>query len=374
MIIMKIFPLSCWIVVLSAFATAAAQTRHVDLRQWGYAPPLRTYANSVFREGPGDPQLLSFFTNGDLIVGFVTRENSGLTTREHSLMNLHAITFSEEGVFRSKREFSTTDWYGNELFTANKDELLVRMGTDLVLYSQDNKQLAKRELQNRNPLVFSLPNHNAFVTESTRGDLAHFQRVLELLDSQSLETINTCFCTKCWLLSASNHNMLIDNTDDYHPVFRTAVIQFCGPLQFKYEWRIDTKEHANWATLTDDSHFLLAGGMAPIEFFDRGTRQWKDSFNQKHDEVDRKVAIDEKGDRFAVLVQTYVGNSDFWDLNGRLKSERIVVYNSASGKRLAEIPVEHLPSIIFNFKLSPDGKLLAILSDGDLQLNSIKTQ
>ncbi len=373
---MKLFFLSWCILLLPLFTPACGQTRHIDLKQWGYAPPLRTYKNSAFREGPGDPQLLSFFTNGDLIVGFVTRESSGLTTREHSLMALHAITFSEKGVFRSKREFPTTDWYDNELFAANRDELLVRMGTELSLYSLDNKQLAKREINGRDPLFFTVQNRSAFVIESSQGhDLADFQRVFEFLDLHSLEMINTCYCSKCWVTSVSNRNMLVDHSDQYLPVDRISVMRFCGPVQFKYEWQRGTKKHSDDTTLIDDDHFVQAGvGSSSIEFFNHTTRQWEDSFNRKHDEIGRQIAIDEKGDRFSILVQTYVGNSDFLDMNGRLKSERIVVYNSTSGKRLAEIPVEHLPSIIFNFQLSPDGKLLAILSDGDLQLNSINTQ
>jgi hypothetical protein len=153
-----------------------------------------------------------------------------------------------------------------------------------------------------------------------------------------------------------------------------AVSRFCGPLQFGYEWRNDKGAHADNATLIDDNHFVLAGtGSSSIEFFDRGVRQWSDSFNRKHDQIQlqSRIAIDDNGDRFAVLVQTYVGGSNFFDINGNLKTERIVVYSSASGKRLAEVPIEKLKSNVFNFQLSPDGKLLAILSDGELELDPI---
>ncbi|MGH9615912.1 MAG: hypothetical protein ACRD28_04150 [Acidobacteriaceae bacterium] len=373
---MKVPALFYWLLILPPFGAATAQVRHIDLRRWGYAPPSRPSNVGGPGEYGGNPHVLSFFSNGDLIVGFVTRVSDYLTTREHSLLTLNALTFTRDGVFRSKQKFQTTDWYDNDLFAGSGSDLLVRTGTDLNLYSPDGKLVVNRKLQDRDAKIQIVPNRRDFAVESSQ--LHPFQFVFTLLESHTLNLINRCYCTKCWFLSISDHNVLIQPLGYLYPAAsRILVAQFCGPLQFRYEWRNEKGEDANQASLIDDNHFVLAGaGSASIEFFNRGVLQWKDYFNRKHDQIDPQVTVDSKGDRFAVLVRTYVGGSKFFDIDGTLKSANIVVYSSASGKRLAEIPVD--PPVdyvssphIFNFRLSPDGKTLAILLDGDLGIYPI---
>ncbi len=74
-----------------------------------------------------------------------------------------------------------------------------------------------------------------------------------------------------------------------------------------------------------------------------------------------------------MLVTQYAGGSGFLDLDAHLKSIRIVVYNSQDGKHIAEVSVHELPKFVFDFAVSPDGKLLTILSDGRLQIMPIGT-
>jgi hypothetical protein len=371
---MKLRISTCWLSMALSFAAASAQARHIDLGQWEYSPPQK----SPYIGGPGEygsnPHLLSFFSNGDLVIGFVTQKSERLATREHSSMTLHALTFSDGGEFRSERKFQATDWYDNDLFAGEGSDLLVRIGTDLNLYAPDGKILANRELQDRDAQVKALPNRQAFVVESVR--VHPHQYIFTVLDSHTLDLMSTCYRSSRWMFqSISTHNMLV-----YSMVYDTVspnqieVGRFCDPLQFKYEWRNEKGAHSYDATLVDDNHFVLAGvGSSSIEFFDRGVREWKDSFNRKHDQIVPQIAVDNNGDTFAVLVKTSVGGSNFFDINGHLKGERIIVYNSASGKRLAEVPIEKLSPDVFNFQLSPNGKLLAILSDGDLELYPIDT-
>ena len=78
-----------------------------------------------------------------------------------------------------------------------------------------------------------------------------------------------------------------------------------------------------------------------------------------------------RGDRFAILVQTYQGGNRLLDISSRLKSQRVVVYDANDGKRLVEVPVPKLAKFFLDFALSPDGKLLAIKCDGELQVVTV---
>ncbi len=317
--------------------------------------------------------MLSFFTNGNLAVGFVMRYDKGPDKGKNSPIALHVITLNKNGEFLSKNELPTTDWSSNQIIAGSGDTLLVRTNTNLGLYSSKNKLLAKRELQDRFASVQALPNHTAFVIESTQRD--PHQYIAEAIDPHTLETTNTCRCTTCFFRDVSDQNILLDfhqRLPDIPPSDWIGIAKFCGPLQFEYKWRFDT-ETSYQAALIDDNHFVLAGGGSSIEYFDRRVRQWTDSFKKEHSNVHEQIAVDEEGDRFAVLVQKWVGGSDFLDINAHVKRERIIVYDSATGNRVAQVPVEHLPSDVLDFQLSPDGKLLAILSDGDLELYPIDT-
>jgi len=76
------------------------------------------------------------------------------------------------------------------------------------------------------------------------------------------------------------------------------------------------------------------------------------------------VTADERGDRFAFVVDTWHGGSRFFDISGKLVASRILVYTD-NGQELASVPVNATTSYReFNFSLSPDGLRLAILDKG----------
>ncbi len=352
----------------AALAPAAAQISHMDLKQWGYSAPARPSWGSV-REGPASPRLLSFSSSGDLVVGFVTREGTALASRANPGLMLHALTLSGTSNLVAKQDFATPDWYENGLFVLAEGNLLVRVGDILRLYSPAGHVVAETQIRSRGAQILSLPNRQAFVV-----NYDVWPPTIEVLDSRTFESLNKCSCSACnWFESVSNRNVLINLPKHglVAPLNRIEISRICGPLQYAYEWRSDKEPHPLYATLLNDEHFVMAGGYPSLEVFDRGTKQWTDHFDRKHDAIDLHVAVDGIGDRFAVLVKKYVGGSQFLDINGHLVSSRVVVYRSTDGRRLAEVPVQHLPSYVFNFAISPDGKLLAILSDGDLTLASI---
>jgi hypothetical protein len=93
----------------------------------------------------------------------------------------------------------------------------------------------------------------------------------------------------------------------------------------------------------------------------------------KHDVVDgNRTSTDERGDRFAFVVQTWRGGSGFLDIGGKMVAFRAVVY-SETGQQLAVVSLNpHLANVSlnpyynrqFDFSLSPEGHRLAILDEG----------
>jgi hypothetical protein len=93
------------------------------------------------------------------------------------------------------------------------------------------------------------------------------------------------------------------------------------------------------------------------------------------------VKGDAVGDRFAMVVDTWRGSHPALDIGGHLVARRVVVYNSESGTQLARInvypPIPHFGVFLgiipgFTYDLSPDGHMLAVLSEGVLTLAKVE--
>jgi hypothetical protein len=91
----------------------------------------------------------------------------------------------------------------------------------------------------------------------------------------------------------------------------------------------------------------------------------------KHDIVTEEVRIDESGERFAFIVDTWRGGSNFLDISGNKVARRVVVY-SATGKQLATVPLNTAEHGDFDFSLSPDGHRLAILGEDTVSIVNLE--
>jgi hypothetical protein len=236
----------------------------------------------------------------------------------------------------------------------------------LRLYSKDAELLAERQVGSEDVSVLPLPGRQAFV-------LAPYWKSheIDVLKAQDLSSSKTCaYPNFRSITSVSEHNVLLRlASPSSDPLLRRLdVYEICGSRQFAYEW----SGFPLTAALLDDTRIALTN--PNVVLMNKDIKKWTDSFKSKHESVEGPVSASENGDIFAVMVTRYVGGSDFLEVDAHLKSTRIVVYSSGNGKHLAEVPVEHLPKYVFDFAVSPDGKLLAILSDGELQRGPIRVQ
>lgn len=336
----------------------------VDLAEWGYQPP----PPMRLPEAGGSVRFLDFDSANEVVAGFVSHAANQLATRSDPALILHVLTFDPEGKFVSDRPFPTTNQYDNYIFGALNGNLLLRTDTVLKLISPEGNLVAQRGLPGAGypRTVLSI----LAAPDRTRFALRSFREPNLLLDAQDLSQVAECsYPAKHDLESISPRNAFtyLNNTNFYPR--QTEVRLFCGSLQFGYQ--LSQGEPLD-GTLLDDDRVALAGVGPTVEVIARGVRLWRDSFDKRHDQVWREVSVDTRGDRFAVLVETYQGGSRFLDISSRLKSQRVVVYDAKDGKRLVEVPIPKLPKFFFlDFALSPDGKLLAIKCDGELQVVAV---
>lgn len=91
----------------------------------------------------------------------------------------------------------------------------------------------------------------------------------------------------------------------------------------------------------------------------------------------RYVKGDASGDRFAVVIDTARGSNAALDIGGHLSARRVAVYSSETGTQVISLnvypPVPHYGVALgivpgFTYDLSPDGHVLAVLSEGVLTI------
>lgn len=330
-------------------------SRIIDLRQWGYpAPSKPTFTRGeIYRRS----HLVTIYRNGDVVAGFVMKEGNTLANRTKPELTLLTLTFDRKGSFLFETSFPTTMREGNGIFAVAFGNLLVRTPEAVTLWSHERGVISTRPTPDPQTRVDTSPDRETILLV-TPG------RSLEALSARDLTMFESCACQDQMIGSMSNHNIVIDSPSRYtEPHQRVRVDAICGPTQFEYGWSFPT----GTPILLDDRRLLIDGHSA-IELVESGTIRWRDSFGKG--EYALEVESDEKGDILAVAVPKYIGGSVLLDINGHLKVMKIVIYRAADGNRTAEFVVQHPPRFFpFNFlALSPGGSVLAILSDGFLQI------
>lgn len=362
-------PLCRWLVFVAALSVpAAAQATRVDLRQWGYKEPeaRERYQASL------SSQVISVAPSGDVVVAFVTRDRTGLATRELPALSLHVVRFSKLGEFLSQGSVPTPNWYDNSVYYGSNDGLLVRAGPKLYVFSLHMVRLALKDLPPTpnsvtiNWRIYPLPDRDEFLLYNFR----HTDTSISLLRWSDLKPIKECsFSPSDQLLSTFRNNLLsLRASLAAQPLRRTVdVAEICGPNRFSYSWN----GQATHATLIDDDSFLVGEEDSSINFVVNGKVQWNTAFNKKSDIVSGHTEVAADGSRLAIAVKTFRGGNRFLDISRKLKGINVLLYQAKNGQRVLKVPVWPTPTSTFDFALSSRGDVLAILSDGFVELVSL---
>jgi hypothetical protein len=359
---------SCGTILLLLTAVpATAQERLIDLRKWGYKPRENKAILQQFS------QFISVGAEGQVAVGFVTRERFGLATRALPPLSFHIIRFDRQGVVLDQHEFPTASWTENSIFFGPTGGLLVRTGEKVRLFSAKMELVTERALSptKDSPIISwkisRSPDASNFLFYNFRRE----QTSIELVDSLNLALMSSCpFNPYDRVTSVSDQSISFEapSPANDHLLRKTIVSKVCGPIQYEYTWHGEPLH----AVLVADKGLLLAGTSSQIKFVGPGGKQvlWEDSFEKHHDQVTDNVQTSADGEILVVVVKTFSG-SRLLDSSLHLKRERLVVYRTGDGKRLKEIEVHPEAPLVFGFSLSSDGKTLAVLADENVHLISI---
>jgi hypothetical protein len=316
-------------------------------------------------------QRVSIDHKGRVLVGFTARDNQGLGTRERPGLFFHLLRFTSEGKLDISLVSPTKDFFTNGFYLGANDQILVRANDTLQALSAGDEAgkegmawrvvsscpgdcYIKQSFSRRTMILITFPgtDHSTYTildtssspprVEQTCSRMAFYgQRITDKFaywaGEEGLEpfTRRFAFCDLDhpqelplgWggIFFALNDDTFLRLGADYkHPRSAVEVAGSDGRIRFRHELpEHDLPRHhgASWVT------------------------------------------ADERGDRFAFIVDTWRGGSRLFDTSGKLVASRILVYTDA-GQELASVPVNTtIADRTFGFSMSPDGQRLAILED-----------
>jgi hypothetical protein len=356
-----------------------------NLDDFGWQPPPRPQRGSEF---PGShSKVVAIDHNDRVFVGFTTRENYTLATREKPGLSFHIFRITAEGKTDLSPVLPTKDYFTNGLYLSQNDQIIARANEALQVMS-DAPEAHERSIESRPLMPCSM---NCWISQSpSHGTMI----VSESKDSLGRSSV--------WPTENSTY-ALVDTSSVVHILQTCTKMAFYGEKitdRFAYWFGTEGSEHfARRFPFCDVTHsqelplgrvgivfpfnddaFLSLGleskdtrGVIELVGVDGSVKFRREL--PKHDSPSYNAGAwatsDERGDRFAFIVETWHGGSRIFDISGKRVARRIVVYNEA-GQELASVEVSNAYHRDFDFSLSPDGHRLAILDENILTVVDLK--
>jgi hypothetical protein len=216
--------------------------------------------------------------------------------------------------------------------------------------------------------IFSRADRSAVLLYNFRRE----ETSLQLLDSVDLAPLKRCVYDPYQRVTSVSDQFFASLSPGpaSDPLLRKVTVsQVCGNELYQYNWHGDPTA----AFLVGDDGLLLAGSSTNIEFRrSQGTKVlWRDSFDKHHDQVANHIETSADGKILVVAVKTFGGGNGRLDISQHLKAERLAIYDSSSGERIRVISVTPIAPSIFGFSVAVDGRNLAYLADGVVEIVSI---
>jgi hypothetical protein len=377
-----------WFSTLLCFACAHAHAQfqgpkisNVDLRDYGWQPlPKQQHGQHGERPGTRSPSI-SIDHNGRVLVGFTTRENLSLATRERPGLSFRILRFTVPEKLDRSLVLPTNNYFTNGFYLGSKDHILARANDALqVLSEQDEEGETRKADANWQPLAscpinceisYSFSRRTLILRTSARP-FSFDNLTYTILDTSAfpVRVVHTCSQMAHYGEKITDKFAYWDGSEGRERFTRR--FPFCDvdhSEEFLWTWG------AGFFPLSDDAFLLLgsdkgSGGVVKLVGSD-GRIKFQHAMPKKNDVPQYYVGFwatsDERGDRFAFIVDTWHSGSRFFDISGKLVARRIVVYDE-SGRELASIPVSTAYHRDFDFCLSPDGHRLAILDESMLTI------
>ena len=357
----------------------------IKLGQYGWQrlpPPVRQEA------WPTLERLMKVDSKGRVVVGYTTREDTELATRGNPRLSFHILRFTPEGKLNLSVSLPTDNLPDNAVFLDAQDHILVVANETLQMLTGDDQTPIQQRTWK--PLTScSWPSQSCRIVQSTT------RRRLFVI---------TCVGPnpKC----AEPASTAYDTSLPEPQVVKTCVWRGGGTTdKFGYRWGWDrgyfTRRyplcdsdrpeelplHDQVGDVLSDDLFVAAGVKKKRWEIGTVTANGDTKFRlvlPKHDMPAlgiKYVKGDAAGNRFAILIDTLQGGSSALDIGGHLAARRVVVYDSDFGTQLTSLsvypPVPHYGVALgivpgFTFDLSPDGHVLAVLSEGVITIAKVE--
>jgi hypothetical protein len=326
------------------------------------------------KEQRGEPggtrrKLVSIDHQGRVLIGFTVRDKYSLAAREEPGLSFHILRFTSDGEVDLSLVLPTNSLFTNGFYLGPNDQIFARANDALQWMSEEGGTRKWHPLVPcpRNCNISQSPSRRT-LTVSTHSkefsdrDYDRGVRTNTMLDASS---------TPPHLVQDCPHSGVITDKFSYKSSDNISTDVRRWPLcDGVHDVELPLDMRGGFVTPLNDEALLLLGtpkeGRGVELVAPDGQVRFREEM-PKHDVVwswPYLASSDERGDRFAFIVQTWRGGSRALDIGGKMVARRLVVY-SETGQEIASIPVSTINySRDFDFSISPDGRRLAILDEG----------
>jgi hypothetical protein len=357
----------------------------IDLKDYGWQKP-----PPVVEPGWSRPPI-AIDHAGRVLAGFTTSGAPKLATRGHPSFTYRILRFSPDGKLDLTLGVPTNNWHDSGLYLDSRGDIVALAGDELqVLAAARTSDLPPSRWRllapcgpncrvaqspSRRTLAVATRLRSTMVTVDGHTSESWAMAVM-LLDSSTaagLRVRERCeqqdYQIQDWISDSSSFRTR--GGGEYDPALRKY-----APPRRLVSWPLcDYAERTEVPAAATGAVFPLNGDTVAIAGYDKIavlSTNGEPKFvlkMLKGDVAENILASSEDGSRFAIIISTWRGVVDWLDIGGHIAARRIAVYDSATGRLVADIPAS--PKTLPDIAMSPDGHILAILQGHELTIARI---
>jgi len=349
----------------------------IKLEQYGWQ---RLPSPARHEAWPTEANLFRVDSKGRVLIGYAARESRDLATRGNPILSFHILRFTPEGKLDLSVSLPTDNLPHNAVFLDAEDHIFV-VANEMLQMLMDNDQTPTQQRTWKALTPCSWSAQNCQIIQSPTRQKLFVMRCLgpnpncekpssTAYDTSSSEPQVAESCA--WRGGrATDRFGYVSGWDREYSTRRYPLCEPDLPKELPLEDPV-------CAVLTDNLFVTTRVNNKRWELgtvSSLGDTQFRVQL-PKHDSPALNIVYvkgDMAGDRFAIVIDTFRGGSTALDIGGHLAARRVAVYSSKSGAQLTSLdiypPVRHYGVVLgivpgFAFDLSPDGRVLTVLSEG----------
>ena len=328
-------------------------------------------------------------SRGRVVIGYPAHEEAELATRGNPKLLFHILRFTPAGKLDFSISVPTDNIPHNAVYLDSQDHIFAVANGMLQMLTGDDDQTRAEQRSWKSVTSCSWFSQGCRIEQSPTRQRLFITRCLG----------GNPFCEK--------PDFTVYDTASPEPKIDEKCIRLGGRITDKFRYlsgwdkgyytrRYPLCSSAPEARLPvlddvcdvlDDNLLVICGSKDKKEEIGVITAQGETKFRLRLPKSDAPPANidyvkgDSSGGRFAIVIDTQHGGSSALDISGHLTARKVAVYNSQSGAELATVsvypPVPHYGVALaivpgFTFDISPDGRTLAVLSEGVLTIRKLE--